>query len=150
MATAINFTKEHLDLLKEKATKALFSGVVVKGKIGTNLNIFDLFHNTTINSLIDLHRSIKKEVDTVSNTDQWSMNDYQQKKLNSLKDSQELVNLLIGYKKHKSQINDAKEKLAELRAKQTELQESQMTPEDKLKAISAEIDATSALVEEEF
>ena len=67
------------------------------------------------------------------------MTDYQQRKLEATKETQELVNLLIGFKKDSAQKEADKSKLSELKAKYKELKESTMTPEDRLKALEAEI-----------
>lgn len=135
----INFTKEHLTRLQDLSLKALFNNSVVKGKLGSELDIHTLLHSTSISSLVDLHRQIKKEVDTTSNLDEWSMNDYQQRKLDSLKESQELINLLIGYKKHLSQTEAAKAENAEIKAQIKELEESTMTPEARIEALKAKL-----------
>lgn len=137
----INFTKEHLDKLKELAVKMLFSGNVVAGAMGTSLTIYDLFHNTTINTLITINGNLKREIEKISNLDEWSMNDYQQRKLEATKQIQELINLLIGYKKNQAEVEADKTKLKELKAKQAELKESTLTPEDRLKALEKEIAA---------
>lgn len=139
MATKINFTQEHLAKLKDLATKMLFNGTIIKGLVGSESNIYDLVHNTTINSLITLNSNLKKEIEKISNLDEWSMNSYQQSKLETTKETQELVNLLIGYKKDLAQKGEDKAKLSELKAKYKELKESTMTPEDRLKALEAEI-----------
>jgi len=143
----INFTKEHLVKLKELATKMLFAGSTVQGLVGTQMSVHDLIHNATINTLITFNSNMKKEIERISSLDEWSMNDYQQKKLEILKETQEFVNLLIGYKKNQSELEADKSKLRELRAKQAELKESTLTPEDKLKALDEEIAKLSENVE---
>lgn len=145
----INFTKEHLQKLKEAATKMLFANSVVDGLVGSKLTVHDLIHNTTINTLITINSNMKREIEKISNLDEWSMTEYQQRKLANLKEIQEFVNLLIGYKKNRAEIEADKSKLAELRAKQAELQESTLTPEDRLKALEKEISELSENLQEE-
>jgi chromosome segregation ATPase len=71
--------------------------------------------------------------------------DYQQEKLEALKKQKELVNLIIGWKRHNLEIQEARAKKAELTAQLDELKESQKTPEDRIKELEAklqEIDTT--------
>ena len=70
---------------------------------------------------------------------------YQQVKLEALKKKTELVNLIIGWKRHNLEIQEARARKAELTAQLDELKESQKTPEDRIKELEAklqEIDTT--------
>src|SRR5688572_33416678 len=115
MATTakINFTSDHLKRLFELATSMLFSGDTVKGLIGSQLTIYDLIHNTTVKTLGDIYTGLKKEISRIETLDEWSMTDYQQRKLVATKETAELVHLLIGYKKHNEQIGVQNAKIAE-------------------------------------
>lgn len=145
----INFTKEHLASLRELATKMLFNNILIKGTMGTELNVFELIHNTTINTLITLLGNVKKAIENMNNLDEWSMTPYQQKKLKILEENKEFLNLLIGYKKYRNEVQSDKEKLAQLKVKRAELEEQALTPEAKLKALDEEIAAMGTLDEEE-
>lgn len=150
MATKpITFTKDHLTKLKELAVKALFSGMVIKGKIGTEINIYDLLHSTTTATLIDINGILKGQIEKQSNLDEWSMTEHQQKKLETLKVQQELVNLLIGYKKAQAEKQDARSTLANLKREYTRLKEEQMTPEERLKSMEAQMESIGTFLSEE-
>lgn len=148
MSTKINFTADHLKKLQELSVKFLFDGTGIKGLVGTTTYIYDLIHNTTVNSLVKINVNLRQEVARIESLDEWSMNDYQQRKLVETKEMQELVNLLIGYKKNQEQIDANKAKVTDLKAKYKELKASTMKPEDQMKALEAEIAALGDTVEE--
>lgn len=149
MATAkINFTDEHQKRLFDLATNMLFNGGIVKGLAGSTLTIFDLIHNTSVRTLSDINAGLRKEISRIETLDDWSMTDYQQKKLTTTKETQELVHLLIGYKKYLEQLDNDKSKLTELKAKRAELKKSTMTPEQQLAELDAEIASLGGDVEE--
>lgn len=135
----INFTPEHMARLKELAIEMLFRGFIFKGTVGTSLTVYDLIHNTSETTLIIFNGNLKKEIERVQTLDEWSMNDYQQKKLADTKETQEFINLLIGYKKNQAQLNADKAKLAELRAQYKEIEKSTLTPQDQLAAIKKQM-----------
>lgn len=137
----INFTLEHTARLKELAGEALLAGTLFKGNIGTEQTIYDLFHTCNVNTLTRYHGNIKKEVAEIEALDEWSLTDYQQKKAVRLKKNQELINLLIGYKRNQEQLATDREKVKALRAQYQTLKEATTTPEEKLKAIEAELAA---------
>lgn len=140
----INFTKEHQDRLGVLAAEALFNGTTFKGNLGSELNIYDLFHNCNINTLTRYHGLIKKEVADIEALDEWSLTDYQQRKAATLKKTQELVNLLIGYNRAKSEKEANRAKLAEVKAQYEKLKEDTKTPEDKMKEMEAAMAALEA------
>lgn len=135
----INFTPEHLARLKELAIEMLFTGTTFRGSVGTSLTVYDLLHNTTENTLVTFNSNLKKEIERIESLDEWSMSDYQQKKLAATKESQEFMNLLIGYKKFQTQLNADKAKLAELRAQYKEIEKSTLTPQDQLAALKKQM-----------
>lgn len=137
----INFTKEHLAKLKELATNFLFKGIVIKGAINTELTVWDIIHNTTLNTLSTIYANLKREVEKISNLDEWNMTDYQQKKLLALKEQLEFVNLVIGYKKYQVEVQTDRDKLKELKAKYAELKESTLSPTERLAALETEINS---------
>lgn len=139
--TKINFTADHKARLEALALIFLFSGDVIKGFVGQDYNVHDLLHNLNLGTLSQIHVNLKKEIDKIENLDQWSLTDYQQRKLEKTKLQQEFVNLLIGYKKDKEQKNADRAKLRELMAKKKELEASTLTPEQQLKALNDEITA---------
>lgn len=137
----INFTKEHKAKLDALSLDALIQGTEFKGKMAQNHTIYDLFHSCTLNTITQLHAALKKEANDIENMDEWSLTDYQQRRLKELQNKQEILNLLIGYKRNQAEVASAKEKLRELKALQTELKESTKTPEAKLAEIDAQIQA---------
>ena len=135
----INFTKEHLNRLTELALIFLFENRTVQSKIGTPLNIMELLHQTTIGSLNDIRLRLTKAIEALENQDEWVADDVTQKKLNSLKESKELVNLLVGYKRYLWEKEERQKKKAELSEKLDSLKESQKTPEERIKEIESQI-----------
>lgn len=135
----INFTKEHLEKLNTLASEALMKGTKFKGNLGSEMSIYDLVHNCTVTTLSIYHSSIKKEVAEIENLDEWSLTEDQQRKASRLKKNQELINLLIGYKRSQEEIAANKEKLAELKEVYNKLKEDTKTPEDRMKEIEAQM-----------
>jgi predicted nucleic acid-binding Zn-ribbon protein len=146
MNLKVNFTREHLAELTNLATDMLFNNETISGLMGTKINVHDLFHNTSLQTLTTLHANLKKAAINIENLDEWSLDPYQQRKLNKTKSQQRFVNLLIGYKKYSEEIDANKAKLQELKAKAKELQASTMTPQQQLDAINAEIAAAEKVV----
>lgn len=135
----INFTPEHKSRLTVLAIMFLFAGTLFKGLVGSSLNVFMLIHNTTIETLRTILRNLNSEIEKMSVGDKWAMNAYQQRKISDLKDQSEFIDLLIGYKLYETQIAENKAKASELRKQLKELQESTMTPQERISAMMAEI-----------
>lgn len=135
----INFTAEHQARLQQLAGEALFAGTTFKGSLGSEMSIFDLIHNTNVQTLTRYHGNIRKEISEIENLDEWSLSEYQQKKASRLKKNAELINLLIGYQRKQAEVAAEKQAYAELKKKYNELKEQTTTPEDRLKAVEAEL-----------
>lgn len=133
----INFTKQHFDKLKELAVESLFSGEVFHTKMGQILNVYELIHTVSINSLNDIKNSLTAKIQKLESKDEWVEVDTTE--LNELKTQKELVNLIIGYKRFNLERNEIDAKRRELSAKLAELRESQKTPEDRIKEMEAEL-----------
>ena len=71
----INFKKEHFDKLKELAVKALLNNDVIMGKLGTPINIIELIHCTTINSLNNIRLSLAKKIESLEEKDEGTSNE---------------------------------------------------------------------------
>ena len=140
MAT-INFTKEHRDKLMALAGEALVSGTTFKGSVGSEMNIYDLFHNTNIGTLTRIHGNLKKEITEIEALDEWSLTEHQQRKAARLKSIQELIFLLIGFKRKAEQDINTKSTAKELAAQIATLKRSTMTPEDQIKELEAKLTA---------
>ena len=141
----INFTKEHFAKLKELAAQALFEGTVIRTKMGSPLNIFELVHCTSVNQLNEIKSALVKQIEKIETGDEWTNPDND--KIEGLKTSKEMVNLIIGWKRFNMEKEANARKKAELTEKLTELKESQKTPEDRIKEMEAEL---AALDSEDF
>lgn len=140
----VNFTKEHYAKMKELAFEMLINNDIVTSKLGQTLTIADLLHTQTINTLNGIRLAITKQIEDIEKQDEWVATDYQQEKLEALKRKKELVNLIIGWKRHNMEVAEAKAKKAELTAQLKELKESQKTPEDRIKELEAQLTAIDA------
>ena len=140
----INFTKEYYAKMKDLAFEMLVNNEVVTSKFGSSLSIVDLMHTQSVNTLNNMRIAFSKQINDLENQDEWAATDYQQEKLEALKRKKELVNLIIGWKRHNIEIAKAKAKKAELTAQLKELKESQKTPEDKIKDIEAQLSSIDA------
>ena len=136
----INFTKEHFDKLKAYAVEMLFSQETVTTKLGQTLNIVELLHTTTINTLNSIRLQLSKEIETIENQDEWVSGETSQRKLENLKAKKELVNLIIGYKRFVQEQTEIARERAYLEDELSRLKESQKTPEDKIKEIESKLE----------
>ena len=133
----INFTKEHMTRLMDLADEALFSRATIQTKLGQVLNIFELLHTTSINQLSEIKSSLAKKIEKMEESDEWIQPDND--KLQSMKDTKELVNLIIGWKRYNLELAENAHKKEELSKKLTELKESTKTPEDRIKDLEAQL-----------
>ena len=140
----VNFTKEHYAKMKELAFEMLINNDIVTSKLGQTLTIADLLHTQTINTLNGIRLAFGKQIETLENQDEWVASDAQQERLEFLKRKKELVNLIIGWKRHNIEVQEAKAKKAELNAQLKQLKESQKTPEDKIKEIEEQLKSIDA------
>ena len=133
----INFTKDHMQRLLDLADAALFDRTTVTTKLGQVLNIYELLHTISINQLNEIKIGLAKKIEKVESTDEWIAPDND--KLQSMKDTKELVNLIIGWKRYNLELEENARKREELTKKLTELKESQKTPEDRIKELEAQL-----------
>lgn len=142
--TQINFSKTHMEQLQNLSLQFLFAGNTVKGTMGTSFNIHQLLHDTTIKSLQGMYLSTSKEIENQSKLDRWSMTEYQQKKLEDLKQQAELLDLLIGYKKSEALKESTRAKINEKKELLATLKDQTQTPEDRIKKLELEISELEA------
>ena len=135
----INFNKEHETKLDALAIKMLKENGVVRTPMGQVLNIVELMHTTSINQLNNIRTSLLKAIQKKEEGDEWIETDTSA--LDEMKDTKELVNLIIGWKRKNMEIAENKAKKAALTAKLAELKESTKTPEDRIKEMEAELAA---------
>ena len=133
----INFTKDHMHRLLDLASNALFDRTTVTTKLGQQLNIYELLHVTSINQLNEIKLNLAKKIEKAEESDEWIAPDNEI--LQSIKDTKELVNLIIGWKRYNLEIQENIRKKEELYKKLTELKESQKTPEDRIKELEAQL-----------
>ena len=133
----INFTKDHMQRLLDLADAALFDKTTVTTKLGQVLNIYELLHTTSINQLNEIKIGLAKKIEKIESTDEWIAPDGD--KLQSMKDTKELVNLIIGWKRYNLELSENARKKEELTKKLSELKESQKTPEDRIKELEDQL-----------
>ena len=135
----INFTKEHYSKMCELAIKMLLSNETVTTNMGQTLNIVELIHTPSINSLNKIKNNLGKSIQNLEERDEWvEVNTAQ---LDGLKEKKELINLIIGFRRYSDEIKENLRKKRELMEKRNELIESIKTPDDRIKEIDAEIAA---------
>lgn len=139
----INFTKEHFNKMCSLLLSMLLNSNTVNSKLGTPINVVELLHTTTINSLNNIRLALSSKIEYLENQDEWIANSFNAKQLDTAKEQKELVNLIIGYKRYKMEVEENTQKKAELTAKLKALKESQKSPEDKIKELEAELSAMS-------
>lgn len=137
----INFTVEHFQRLQQLLLSMLLSNDVVVNKFGQPLNVVELLHVTSIQGLTNIRLNLTKQIENLENQDEWIVSPTTQVKLENLKESKELVNLIIGYKRSMQEIAENNAKKAELKAKIAQMKEEAKTPEDRLKEAEAELAA---------
>ena len=139
----INFTKEHFEKMCSLLLTMLLSNNTVNSKLGTPINVVELLHTTTINSLNDIRLALSNKIKRLENQDGWVTSGSTAKQLDTVRAQEELVNLVIGYKRYRMEVEENAQKKAELTAKLKALKESQKSPEDKIKELEAELSAMS-------
>jgi chromosome segregation ATPase len=119
----------------------LLNNETVNSKLGQPLNVVDLLHTTTVNSLNSIRLSLAKQIESLENADEWVATDASQIQLNKLKTAKETVNLVIGYKRFKQELAEIRTKRHELEDKIAKMKEEAKTPEDRLKEAEEELAA---------
>lgn len=135
----VNFTREHYAKMQTLAFAMLVHNQTISTKMGQPLNIVELMHTQTINTLNSIRLSLGKQIETLESQDEWVATDYQQEKLEALKKQKELVNLIIGWKRFKAEVEETRKKKATLKEQLDAYKEAQKTPEDKIKELEAEL-----------
>ena len=138
----INFTKQHHQDLVNLVAQAAMNHVVINTKMGQPLDIVALLHTTSINTLNDIKTSLVKRIRSIEDRDEWV--DADTVVLDTLKGQKELVNLIVGWKRWKMEIDENRKKKENLTKKLAELKESTKTPEDRIKEMEAELAAMDA------
>lgn len=143
----INFTQDHYNKMIAMAASMLLHNDMITTKMGTPLNIVELMHTTTINTLVNTKKDLSRKIENLEDQDEWVESSTTQSDLTKFKNQKELVNLIIGWKRFMLEAASELKRKQELEAKLKELKDSQKTPEDKIKEIEAEL---SSLQEVDF
>ena len=143
----INFTKEHYVKMSGLAFAMLVNNETISSKMGQPLNIVELMHTTTVQTLNDMRLNIGKQIEKLESQDEWVSTDNTQERLEKLKKQKELINLIIGWKRKKLEIEEAQYKKRTLTEQLNKLKEEQKTPEDRIKELEEQL---AGLDTEEF
>ena len=122
----------------------LIHNETIPTKLDQDLNVVELLHTTTINTLNNIRLSLSKQIENYEGADEWVATEVTQARLLKLKMHKETVNLIIGYKRYQLEIAEVNRKRAELQAKIAQMREEAKTPEDRLKEAEAELAALEA------
>ena len=120
----INFTKEHFNKMCTLLMGMLLRNEVISSKLGTPINVVELLHTTTINSLNNIRLTLSNKIKQLESQDEWIASEINAQQLDIAKRQKELVNLVIGYKRYKMEVEENIKKKAELTAKLKELKDS--------------------------
>jgi len=137
----INFTQEHFNTMQELAFDMLVNNKVITNSWGTPLNISELMHTQTINSLNNIKENLSKKIDKLEKQDEWVEVD--QTKLNELKDQKELVNLIIGWKRFNIERSEIEAEREKILTQISDLKEAQKTPEEQIKSLEEKLSQLS-------
>lgn len=141
----INFTKEHFSKLVNLVAQAAMNNVTIPTKMGQQLNIVELLHTTSITTLNNIKAALTQKIRSIEDRDEWVETDSEA--LDEIKAQKELVNLIVGWKRWKMEMDENRREKAELTKKLAELKESTKSPEDKIKEMEAKLAAMDTIEE---
>lgn len=136
----INFTKDHFEKLKELLSIMLLNNETVNNRLGIPVNVVDLVHTTSLNSLNDMRNALKKTVEKAESADEWVSSFISQEKVNKLRRQIETIYLIIGYKRYQMELADLNNKREELTEKLNKMKEEAKTPEERIIEVQNELD----------
>lgn len=136
----INFTKDHFEKLKELLSIMLLNNETVNNRLGMPVNVVDLVHTTSLNSLNDMRSALKKTVEKAESADEWVSSFISQEKVNKLRRQIETIYLIIGYKRYQMELADLNNKRNELTEKLNKMKEEAKTPEERIIEVQNELD----------
>lgn len=135
----INFTKEHFIRMNDLLMEMLLNNGTINNSIGQPLNVVELLHTTTVNSLNRIRLYVATQIKNLENEDEWVATSETQNRLDTLKKDKELLNLIIGYKRFRAELAENEAKKDKLKAKIEQMEEEAKTPEEKLKEAKAKL-----------
>lgn len=136
----INFTKDHFEKLKELLSIMLLNNETVNNRLGMPVNVVELVHTTSLNSLNDMRNALKKTVEKAESVDEWVSSFISQEKVNKLRRQIETIYLIIGYKRYQMELADLNNKREELTEKLNKMKEEAKTPEERIIEVQNELD----------
>ena len=136
----INFTKDHFEKLKELLSIMLLNNETVNNRLGIPVNVVELVHTTSLNSLNDMRNALKKTVEKAESADEWVSSFISQEKVNKLRRQIETIYLIIGYKRYQMELADLNNKRNELTEKLNKMKEEAKTPEERIIEVQNELD----------
>lgn len=135
----INFTEQHKKELEQLVFEAVAKNWQVTTKLGMNLDVMDIFHTATVQTLRNIRRDLTEKVNKFED-DEWSEKSIQDdEKIAHYNMSIKLINLTIGFRLWKQEQYDLESKKAALKLKLQLLKEDQKTPEEKIAELEEEI-----------
>jgi chromosome segregation ATPase len=133
----INFTKEDETRMSNLAVQFLFAGTEWKTTVGTNTDLYELIHTTSINTLKEHYKMYKRQLEKLDTDDRWGNNAINSCKIKLMSDKKEFIELLIGYKLFKQQEEEIVKEKLELAKQISALEDSMKTPEQRLAELKA-------------
>ena len=143
MEKTVKFTSEHFSRMKDLLIDALLDDKTFYSKVGASMGVSELLHETSINLLNEMKVALQNKIAKFEAQDEWVEADND--KLTSLRESRELINLIIGYKRFQLQEQRREEELALLKGKLAKMEEDAKTPEEKMAELKAEIAKLSTI-----
>ena len=135
MNNKINFTKEHEEKLDQFILRMWKEDIVVLNNMNIPMNIGEL-KTLTPNTLNNLKLIYDKKIQGLESKDEWI--NPENDKIDLYRFIREGLNLLVGYKRKQIQIAENEFKKKQLDETIAELEESQKTPEDRIKELKAQ------------
>ena len=134
----VNFSKEHKERMEKLLLDMLMSNGIIQHKMIV-LDVVNLLHTTTINTLNSIRLDISKKITELENADEWVSSSRDQERLEMFKSRKELVNLIIGYKRWQDEQESIKQARKLLMEELEDLKEAQKTPDDKIKELEEKL-----------
>lgn len=135
----INFTEQHKTELQQLVFEAVTKRWQVATKLGMNLDVMDIFHTATIQTLRNIRKDLTNKLNSFED-DEWSDKSIQDdEKVAYYNMSIKLINLAIGYRLWKQEQYELESKKAALELRLKLLKEDQKTPEEKIAELEEEI-----------
>ena len=146
----INFTEQHKTELQQLVFEAVTKRWQVATKLGMNLDVMDIFHTATIQTLRNIRKDLTNKLNSFED-DEWSDKSVQDdEKVAYYNMSIKLINLAIGYRLWKQEQYELESKKAALELRLKLLKEDQKTHEEKIAEIEEEISKMELQAQSQF